>query len=95
MVRELLDAAAPGSYLVATNSTKDFVSPEAGARYDAMLASGAVDAWPRDHAVFSGFFDGLDLLDPGVVAMCDWRPDSPDRPTPAETSMYGAVARKP
>ncbi|HWS36966.1 MAG TPA: SAM-dependent methyltransferase [Actinoplanes sp.] len=94
VVRELLDAAAPGSYLVATNSTKDFVSPEAAARYDAMLASGAVDAWPRDREVFGGFFDGLELVDPGVVAMSDWRPGSGERPAPAEVSMYGAVARK-
>lgn len=95
VIGELLAAAAPGSYLVATNSTKDFVPPEVGARYDAMLASGAVDAWPRDRRVFSGFFDGLDLIDPGVVAISEWRPDQATRPTPAEVSMYGAVGRKP
>jgi hypothetical protein len=95
VVRELLGAVAPGSYLVATNSTKDFVPPEVAARYDAMLAAGAVDAWPRDRAVFGGFFDGLELVDPGVVAISDWRPDREDRPAPAEVSMYGAVGRKP
>ncbi|MEV6302938.1 SAM-dependent methyltransferase [Actinoplanes sp. NPDC051861] len=94
VVRELLAAAPPGSYLVATNSTKDFVSPEAGALYDAMLAAGHVDAWPRDRDTFTRFFDGLEIVDPGAVAICDWRPDSEERPTPAEVSMYGAVGVK-
>ncbi|GIE34471.1 hypothetical protein Ait01nite_075160 [Actinoplanes italicus] len=95
VVRELLDAAAPGSYLVATNSTKDFVPPAVAAQYDAMLKGGHVDAWPRDRDTFARFFDGLELLDPGVVAISDWRPADGDRPTPAEASMYGAVGRKP
>jgi hypothetical protein len=95
VVRELMAAAAPGSYLVATNSTKDFVEPQVAARYDALLAAGHVDAWPRDKDVFGGFFDGLELIDPGVVAISDWRPERDERPTPAEVSMYGAVGVKP
>ncbi|MFC7529818.1 SAM-dependent methyltransferase [Actinoplanes sp. GCM10030250] len=95
VVRELLAAAAPGSFLVATNSTKDFIPPQTAAMYDAMLATGHVDAWPRDKDCFGRFFDGLELIDPGVVPICDWRPDSDERPTAAETSMYGAVGRKP
>lgn len=95
VVRELLAAAAPGSYLVATNSTKDFVPPHVGAMYDKLLAAGHVDAWPRDRDTFSAFFDGLELVDPGIVAISDWRPDSEERPTPAEVSMYGAVGLKP
>ncbi|MBO3744252.1 SAM-dependent methyltransferase [Actinoplanes flavus] len=95
IVADLLAAVPPGSYLVATNSTKDFVDAEAAARYDAMLAAGHVDAWPRDRATFGRFFDGLELVEPGIVAISDWRPDSENRPAPSEVSMYGAVARKP
>ncbi|MEU4420168.1 SAM-dependent methyltransferase [Actinoplanes sp. NPDC024001] len=95
VVGELLAAAAPGSYLVVTNSTKDFVAPEVAARYDALLAAGHTDAWPRDRATFAGFLDGLELLEPGVVALSEWRPEHHDRPTPAEVSMYGAVGLKP
>jgi hypothetical protein len=46
------------------------------------------------------FFDGLDLLDPGVVSCSRWRPD-PDPKSgapaadPPEVAMFGAVARKP
>jgi hypothetical protein len=94
VVTELLDAAPPGSYLVATNSTKDFVPPHVGAVYDQMLAAGQVDAWPRDKDVFGRFFTGLELVDPGIVAISDWRPDTENPPSAAEVSMYGAVGRK-
>jgi hypothetical protein len=41
------------------------------------------------------FFDGLELLEPGIVSVSDWRPGPGPRPTPAESTGYGAVARKP
>jgi hypothetical protein len=41
-------------------------------------------------------FSGLELVPPGVVLAPEWRPkDSGLRPTPAEVSCYGGVARKP
>jgi hypothetical protein len=43
------------------------------------------------------FFDGLDLVDPGVVSLPRWRPDPSDEPnqvTDAEVSVYGGVAHK-
>ncbi|BBH68852.1 hypothetical protein ACTI_55370 [Actinoplanes sp. OR16] len=95
VVAELLDAAPPGSYLVATNSTKDFVPPHVAAVYDQMLAAGHVDAWPRDKDVFGSFFSGLELVDPGIVAISEWRPSQDDRPSAAEVSMYGGVGLKP
>ena len=41
-------------------------------------------------------FGGLDLVPPGVVLTSEWRNDEPDpRPTAADVSAYGGVARKP
>jgi hypothetical protein len=40
------------------------------------------------------FFDGLELLPPGVVSTPLWRPD-PDAGTPAELGVACGVARKP
>jgi hypothetical protein len=71
------------------------VEPAVAAQYDALLRGGHVDAWPRGRDTFTAFFDGLELVDPGVVALSDWRAEQTDRPTPAEVSMYGAVGRKP
>jgi hypothetical protein len=52
----------------------------------------------RPHAEISRFFDGLDLQEPGLVSLPDWLPDrSPagERPTDAQVSVYGGLARKP
>jgi hypothetical protein len=51
----------------------------------------------RDSGVFAGIaFNGLDLVPPGVVLVSEWRPEgSRPRPSPAEVSTYGGVARKP
>jgi hypothetical protein len=95
VVTELLAAVPSGSYLVATNSTKDFVPPEVAAMYDQLLARGQVDAWPRDRDTFARFFDGLHLLEPGIGPISEWRPSSAEHPSPAEVSMYGAVGVKP
>jgi hypothetical protein len=96
IVRELLDALPAGSYLVASNATKDFSPPHIAAAYDEMIATGRTDAWPRDRAEFTGLFDGLELLDPGVVAVSEWRAEAEPkpRPTPAEVAVYGGVGKK-
>jgi hypothetical protein len=49
----------------------------------------------RTHAEVSRFFDGLDLLPPGVVHLPEWRPDAPVDPDGPVTAMWGGVARKP
>jgi S-adenosyl methyltransferase len=48
----------------------------------------------RRHAEVAAFFDGLELVPPGVVRIPEWRPDAPeDMATPA--TMWGGVGRKP
>jgi hypothetical protein len=93
VVADLLDAVAPGSYLVATNVTKDCLDPPAAAAFEAMIARGQVDTRPRDRDTFARFFSGLDLVEPGIVPISEWRPDSDQHPAPADVPMYGAVAR--
>jgi hypothetical protein len=47
----------------------------------------------RTHAEVSQFFDGLELVDPGVVAVQNWRPGS-EIDTRAKSAMWGGVGRK-
>lgn len=93
IVRTLMDAAAPGSYLAITHVTGDF-DPErmdaAGKAYDKSTAKLA----HRSRKEVEAFFDGLELLDPGVVLMPYWRPDGVVQDDADEIWMYGAVARK-
>jgi hypothetical protein len=51
----------------------------------------------RSHAEIQRFFDGFRLLDPGVVYIPQWRPDSPDD-VPADPSQFWVlvgVGQKP
>jgi hypothetical protein len=97
VVRTLLDALAPGSYLVASNATKDFVTPMGETVYQTMVATGKLDMWLRTKADFGAIFDGLELVDPGVVVVSEWRAEHEPRPRPepADVAVYGAVGRKP
>ncbi|WP_433300447.1 SAM-dependent methyltransferase [Actinoplanes sp. CA-030573] len=95
VVRHLLDAMPAGSYLVASNLTLDFAPPEQVAKHEELLASGRTDARARNAAEFGRFFDGLELVDPGIVAVSDWRPSraESERPTASDVAIYGAVGR--
>jgi hypothetical protein len=92
----LIEALPSGSYLVASHITgeHDPIGPASGAR--AYRAAG-LPAQLRDAGQFARLaFSGLDLVPPGVVLVSEWRPeDDRARPTAAEVSWYGGVARVP
>jgi hypothetical protein len=95
VVRGLLEALPPGSCLVASNLTLDFAPPAQIAKHEELLASGRTDARARNREEFARFFTGLELIDPGIVAVSDWRPDRADHPEAADVAIYGAVGRLP
>jgi hypothetical protein len=97
IVRTLLDALAPGSYLVATNATYDLPEPEVVERWKKLVEAGKVDIWSRPREEFAALFDGLELVEPGVVPVSQWRDDDEPRPRPdpADIAMFAGVARKP
>ncbi len=97
IVRTLLDALAPGSFLVASNTTYDLSPPETVARWEKLVATGRVDIWGRSRAEFTALFDGLELMEPGVVPVSEWRAENEPqpRPDPGDIAMFAAVGRKP
>jgi hypothetical protein len=94
IVRRLLDAVPSGSFLAAADGTNLF----GGDVYDEAMKIWNASAEPpyllRTPALIAGFFDGLELLEPGVVPVSLWRPD-PSPFTPAEVDNFGGVGRKP
>ncbi|MFG1925110.1 SAM-dependent methyltransferase [Cryptosporangium sp. NPDC048952] len=92
LISTLLTALPRGSYLAVTNATLDFARPEDAA--DARRMLGHEMEW-RSADELARFFDGLELVEPGIVPVSDWRPEDGVRPDPAEVSSYGAVGRKP
>ncbi|MER6137738.1 SAM-dependent methyltransferase [Streptomyces sp. NPDC001815] len=97
LVSDLVNALPAGSYVALSMMTADF-EPEAVARGVQMYAAGGLSLVPRPLAGVVRFFEGLELVDPGVVSLTRWRPDlAVDEDTPpgdAPVSLYGGVARK-
>jgi hypothetical protein len=95
IVATLLDALPSGSYLVASHLTTEH-DRERTAAGQAVMRDAGITMQKRDSDVFAEIaFNGLELVPPGVVLVSEWRPDSSQhRPSPAEVSIYGGVARK-
>jgi hypothetical protein len=98
IVGRLKDALAPGSALVVSHGTRDFdpVTVQKGVLDVYQSAGTPIQA--RSRAEVARFFDGWDLVDPGVTASYRWRPDehaAPPDMTDAQAAAYVAVARKP
>ena len=83
VVRRLLDALPSGSYLVITHGTMDFSTPQGIAAYEKMFAAGGTDVRARSKKTIEGYLDGLDIVEPGIVAVSDWRPDDATAPRPS------------
>ncbi len=78
IVATLRDALAPGSYLVlchATDESRPTVVQAAEKMYNRSVST---QAHVRSRAAILRFFDGFELVDPGLVNMPLWRPGSPD-----------------
>ncbi|MGH3374575.1 MAG: SAM-dependent methyltransferase [Actinoallomurus sp.] len=90
----LCDALAPGSHLTATHVTTDGKAADAVAQIEAVYATTPTPIYFRDRQEIAAFFDGFELVEPGLVTPDAWRPD-PEDPAPGATKwLYGAVGRK-
>lgn len=93
-IHTLMDALAPGSVLVLSHASAEGQSDLALAAAELYHASGMPIAL-RTPTQIAGLIDGLEALDPGVVAQPWWRPDQPPTEDPALNWGYGVIARKP
>ena len=92
-VAAFTSAAAPGSYLVLSHGCSD-PNPVAAAAGAARYAAGAYSAVPRPRTGILAFFAGLDMLDPGLVPVHQWRPSPDDPADPGKVWLVGGVGRK-
>ena len=93
LVSQLVNAVAPGSYVVISHAASDI---DNGAmismtnRLNELIAQPSV---PRTQREVASVFAGLDLLEPGLVRIPEWRPASVSD-SAARAQMWGAVGRK-
>lgn len=95
-VAQLRDALAPGSLLILTHASYEGIPlpPE--------RVEGAVDVYKgirnplimRSRDEVARFFEGYDMVEPGLVPMADWRPDTaPEDEDPYSFSGFAGVGR--
>jgi SAM-dependent methyltransferase len=95
VVATLLEALAPGSYLVASHVTPEH-DPAGVGGLERTYRQAGLPAQARTSREFAALaFGGLELVDPGVVLVSQWHPPAGPRPLPAEVNWYGGVGRKP
>ena len=94
IVSDLVAALPQGSYLAISHPARDILpgQEEAQRRYNERVSTPQT---LRTESEVTRFFDGLELVPPGVVYVHAWRPDPGDPVPPGGVSAYGGVARKP
>lgn len=94
IVARLMRAVPAGSQLVISHAAKDVDERAVGKAADQLSERMTEPVWTRDHGQISRFFDGLELLDPGVVQVQRWR-SGVDADDGRDLPIYAAVGRKP
>jgi hypothetical protein len=96
IVDALLEAVPAGSFLVISHAGTDLLPQDVAAFEKSLNVYLPADrhhvARPRD--VVASFFDGVELAEPGLVRVSDWRPGSPEE-AETPTILWGGVGRKP
>jgi hypothetical protein len=93
IIRQLLDPLPSGSYLALSdgvNTSETFT--EAVRHYNENSAN---TYHPRSPEQITGFFAGLEVVDPGVVPLMRWRPEATHFPDSGDVPGMAAVGRKP
>jgi S-adenosyl methyltransferase len=93
ITHRLLDGLPPGSYFMHYDGTAtDDALMDAQQGYD---DTGAIPYVLRGPTELARLYEGLELVEPGLVSCSQWRPDPSPFGTPAPVDAYGGVARKP
>jgi hypothetical protein len=97
LLKRLTRPLGSGSYLTISHITFDEQSASAVKAIRRLFTGATASSNPRGHAEIRAFFDGFDLLDPGLVFIPQWRPDGPGpfSDQPERSWGYVGVGRKP
>ena len=95
VVARLTDAIPSGSFVVISHAASDIDADRMAEMIRRMNEHmGGTTHVGRTREVTADFFTGLDLVEPGVVKVTEWRPES-EQAAKGPTSLWGGVARKP
>jgi len=93
IVATLIGALPAGSYLALSHPAKDIDAESMAKMADTLNQMMAEKVTFRDRPAVARFFDGLELVQPGMVQASKWRPDS-ELETASPAALWAGVARK-
>jgi O-methyltransferase involved in polyketide biosynthesis len=91
IVKRVMDAVPSGSYLALSHTTTGPAMDSAVAFWN---EHGTPKLTQRTPEQVAGFFEGLELVEPGVVSCSRWRPEATPWGEPAEVALFCGVGRK-
>jgi S-adenosyl methyltransferase len=94
IMNRLTGASVPGSYVALSHAASDIDAEQMAEMVRRLNEATAEKTTLRDRAGVTRLFDGLDLVDPGVIRAAEWRPDT-DLEAASPAALWGGVARKP
>ena len=98
VVRSVRDALVPGSFIAISHPTPDETPPEQAEKAEKLYSAIGTPVRVRSYNEVERFFEGLELLEPGLVFIPLWRPEGPDDlflENPELSGYYGGIGRKP
>jgi hypothetical protein len=93
IVRRIMAGVPAGSYLVISHPASDIQAAAMAGMATRLNQLMAQQVKPRGRAEVTAFFDGLELVPPGVIRCPEWRPDRPEDAA-GKSTMWGGVATK-
>ena len=96
VVKDLVRALAPGSYVAISHGTNDS-RPQEGGEVTRLAQGTTTPVTPRTRAEVASFFSGLEMVEPGLVWSPLWRPEEPDTVDehPEQMAFYVGVGKVP
>jgi hypothetical protein len=94
-VAKLIDAVPSGSYLAISHLSSDIMAtPARTVAHDLLRELMHEKQTLRNREEVATFFGGLEMIEPGLVPITQWRPDT-EAEAKSPTALWGGVARKP
>jgi hypothetical protein len=94
IVNRLMAACVPGSFLTMSHAASDIDAAQMAEMVRRLNESTAEKTTLRDRAGVARLFEGLELVEPGVIRAAEWRPTT-DLEAASPAALWGGVARKP
>ena len=94
IVKRLMGACASGSFVTISHPASDIDAEQMAEMAQRLNQSVAEPSTHRDRARVARLFEGFEMVEPGLIRVAEWRPDT-ELEAASPAALWGGVARKP